>query len=131
MPASTRAMRLSIVDLEHPVHAETPTTTASSAGSAPPHSEVPAPRGTTLMPLSRQKRSTRATSLSCGRQHDRQRHPAVGGQAVGLERAATVLVADHRVGADQGDELLHDVLAAREHLRIRCGQGDLRTWVPP
>ena len=40
----------------------TPTTTASSAGSAPPHSEVPAPRATTLMPPSRQKRSTRATS---------------------------------------------------------------------
>ena len=29
---------------------ETPTTTASSAGSAPPDSEVPAPRATTLMP---------------------------------------------------------------------------------
>ena len=37
-------------------------TTASSCGIAPPESEVPAPRGTTLTFSSRQSRMTRATS---------------------------------------------------------------------
>ena len=41
---------------------DTPITSASSAGSAPPDSEVPAPRATTLMPLAWQYRSSRDTS---------------------------------------------------------------------
>ena len=38
-----------------------PSSTPSVSGSAPPDSDVPAPRGTTLMPLSWQYRSTAAT----------------------------------------------------------------------
>ena len=39
-----------------------PMTTASASGSAPPDSDVPAPRGTTRMPMPWQYRSTAATS---------------------------------------------------------------------
>ena len=39
-----------------------PITTASASGSAPPESDVPAPRGITRMPSAWQKRSTAATS---------------------------------------------------------------------
>ncbi len=38
-----------------------PITTASASGSAPPESEVPAPRGTTRTPFAWQYRSTAAT----------------------------------------------------------------------
>ena len=113
MPASTRAMRFCVVDLEHPVHlATTPTTTASSAGSAPPHSDVPAPRGHDLdAVLAADSAGPCDTSSRRARQHDRQRHTAIGGQRIGLERAPAVLVGDDGVGADQGDCRCRDDLA--------------------
>ncbi len=61
-PASTRIVRLAVSTSSTRFILETPSTTASSAGSAPPASEVPAPRATTLTPSAFRKASTAATS---------------------------------------------------------------------
>ena len=76
IPASTRAMRLARSTSGTRFIFDTPTTMASSAGSAPPHSDVPAPRATTLSPFSWQYRRTFATS-SMERGSDSERHAAV------------------------------------------------------
>ena len=62
MPVSTRAVRFSRSMSRTRFMRETPTTMASSAGSAPPQSDVPAPRGIIVMPLSCAYLSTRETS---------------------------------------------------------------------
>ena len=51
MPVSTRAVRFMVSMSSTRFMRDTPITSASSAGSAPPDSEVPAPRATTLMSL--------------------------------------------------------------------------------
>ena len=49
MPTSTRAMRFTQSISRMRLMRDTAITSASSAGSAPPDSDVPAPRATTLM----------------------------------------------------------------------------------
>ena len=61
-----------------------PTTTASAIGSAPPDSDVPAPRGTTRTPLRVAEAHDRGDLFGGVRQDDGERHLAIGGQAVGL-----------------------------------------------
>ncbi len=51
MPTSTRAVRFMVSMSSIRFMRDTVMTSASSAGSAPPDSDVPAPRATTLMPL--------------------------------------------------------------------------------
>ena len=61
-PGWTMAARLSRSISNTRFILETPITTASSRGKAPPASDVPAPRATTLTPWSWQKRKTRLVS---------------------------------------------------------------------
>ncbi len=72
-----------------------------------------------------------ADLLGGGRQHDRERQAAIGGERVGLEGAAPFLVGDHaRVGSELF-ELLNDVVPAREHRGIRGRKADMRhRWAP-
>ena len=62
MPDCTRAVRFSKSTSSTRFILATPSTMASACGIAPPHSEVPAPRGTTLTPFSWQKRRMAETS---------------------------------------------------------------------
>jgi hypothetical protein len=62
IPDSTRIARFSKSTLRMRFMRERPMTMASSAGKAPPDSDVPAPRGTTFKPVSRQYLRTFATS---------------------------------------------------------------------
>ena len=60
------------------------------------------------------------------RQHHSERHAAIGGQRVGLEGAAPLLVGDQ--GGAGGDllQLLQNVVAPLEDREIRAGQGNVR-----
>ncbi len=98
---------------------ERQSTSASSSGKAPPESEVPAPRGTTLMRFSWQKRKILLTSSVVVGQHDGERQAAIGGQRVGLVGAAAFLVGDQARLGHELPKLLDDVVPAREHRRIR------------
>ena len=60
-PGSTTATRLSKSISRTRLNLPRPSSTASLSGSEPPDSDVPEPRGTTLMPLSWQYFSTCAT----------------------------------------------------------------------
>ena len=73
-----------------------PSSTPSASGKAPPESEVPAPRGTTLTPKAAQSFSTSATSAEVGEARLR--------EAVALlDRAATKrLYPPNRVGHLKG-----------------------------
>ena len=62
MPDCTRAVRFSKSTSSTRFILATPSTMASACGIAPPHSEVPAPRGTTFTPFSWQKRRMAETS---------------------------------------------------------------------
>ena len=63
--------------------------------------------------------------LGGARQHDRERHAPIGRQRVRLVGAAAVLVADHRGGADQPPQILHDRVAPRHDRGIGLRQGHM------
>ena len=94
-----------------------PITTASSIGSAPPDSEVPAPRGTTRTPSRWQECHHGGDLLGGCRQHDRQRHLAIGGQPVGFVGLEAERLGDHRIGRQQAPEPGDDGIAAGQHVR--------------
>ena len=89
-PACTRMKRSARLTSRTRFILATPSTMASSCGMAPPESEVPAPRGTTLTPFSWQNRRTADDFRGRRGQHHRQRHPAIGRQPVGLEGASLI-----------------------------------------
>ena len=60
-PGSVTTTRLSKSISRMRLNLPSPSSTPSASGSAPPDSEVPEPRGTTLMPCSKQYFSTRET----------------------------------------------------------------------
>ena len=85
-----------------------PSKTPSASGSAPPESEVPAPRGTTLMPsVSQSLRNARDLGGGLG-QHAGERRLAVGAQAVALVGLEGIRIGDHALarndGAKRGDD---------------------------
>ena len=71
-----------------------PSRTPSASGSAPPDSDVPAPRGTTLTPCRWQYLRTLRDLLGRRRQHDDHRQLPIGGQSVGFIDAHLVLLDD-------------------------------------
>ena len=77
---------------------ERPRRTPSPTGSAPPESDVPAPRGTTFSLFAEQKRRTAQTSSADLRQDDRERLLAVGGQRVAVVGDERVVIGDDAVG---------------------------------
>jgi hypothetical protein len=91
-----------VVDLEHAVELARPSSTPSASGSAPPDSEVPAPRGTTLTLLVVAVAQDARDLFHRLRQHHHHRHLAVGGQPVGLEGAQLVGVVDHALARHDG-----------------------------
>ena len=118
-PASTAAMRLSKVDVEDPVHAATGRrTTASGDGSAPPESDVPAPRATTLTPASPRNFRTAATSAVDPGRTTASGTGAIGGERIGLIGAAFVFRHDHMVMADDALKTGNDFLAPRQNARV-------------
>ena len=101
-----------------------PTTTASAIGSAPPDSDVPAPRGTTRMPLGVAEAHHRGDLLGGIGQHDGQRRLAIGGQAVGLVRLQPQRFGDHRFGGKQCAQAGDDGVAARQDVGLWIGLAD-------
>ena len=101
-----------------------PTTTASAIGSAPPDSDVPAPRGTTRTPSGMAEAHHRGDLLGGVGQHDGQRRLAIGGQPVGLVRLQAQRFGDHRFGGQQRAQAGDDGVAARQDVRLRFGLCD-------
>ena len=79
----------------------------SVSGRAPPESEVPAPRGTTLTFSASQKRRMRCHLLGGGRQDHGHGHGAVGGEPVALVGAQLLLGRDHALAG-------HDLAQGRD-----------------
>ena len=64
--------------------------------------------------------------LGVRRQHHRQRQAAIGGERVGLEGAAPLLVGDQARARSNLLQLLQDLVPALQDREIRAGQGDMR-----
>ncbi len=64
--------------------------------------------------------------LGIGRQDHRQRQAAIGGERVGLEGAAPLLVGDQACARSNLLQLLQDLVPALQDREIRAGQGDMR-----
>ncbi len=62
--------------------------------------------------------------LGGGRQHDSERHLAIGGEPVRLEGAALILGGDQRLGGDEGGEAGDDLVAAGQDGLIGLGKAD-------
>ena len=124
MPASTRAMRLAKSMSSTRFMREMPSTIASSSGSAPPESEVPAPRGTTLMLVLVAVAQDRARPPRWCGQHHGERHAAIGGQRVGLVGAPPLL--DRRSGSLRHEllELPDDLITAAKNRLVWFRQGE-------
>ncbi len=90
-------------------------TMASAVGSAPPHSDVPGPARHDLQPVLVAVLKDLRNVFGRARQHDGQRHLAISGERVGLERATALLLGDDAIGADQRLEVLDDGAAPVEH----------------
>ena len=101
-----------------------PTTTASAIGSAPPDSDVPAPRGTTRTPFAVAEAHDRGDLFGGFRQHHGERQLAVGGQAVGLVGLQAERLGDDRVFGQQRAQAGDDGVAAGEHVRLGFRQSD-------
>ena len=93
------------------------TITPPAAGTAPPHSPVPAPRATIGSPSSRAIFTTAQTSRVDSRQHDRRRHSGLG---VGVERVHGEIFGRrlHRAGSERFDQSLAQHVAPQ---RARAG----------
>ncbi len=72
----------------------------SARGSAPPDSDVPAPRGTTGTPVFARIGEHRRDLLRGTRQDRDERLLAIGGQCVAVERGEAGRIGHHAIGHD-------------------------------
>ena len=99
-----------------------PITTASAIGSAPPDSEVPAPRGIDAHAVAVAEAHDGGDLLGGVRQHDRQRQLAVGGQAVGLVGLQAERLGDQAVARQQRAQAGDDGVAAGQDVGLGLGE---------
>ena len=92
---------------------------ASAAGTAPPDSDVPAPRGTMFTPSRCAKRSTASDLRGVMRQHHGERPLAVCRQCVGFVGAHQQVVIDDIRRPENGAQTLENRGLAGNNGRVR------------
>ena len=97
---------------------------ASSAGIAPPDSDVPAPRGTIFTPSRCANCKDRRDLRRRLRQHDGERPAPIRRQRVGLVGREPQVVLDDVAGSDEAAQRAHDAAAPLDDAHIGIGQAN-------
>ena len=101
-----------------------PRRTPSASGKAPPESEVPAPRGTTLILFARAIAHHLLNLRRRLRQHGHHGRLTVSGEPVGFEGPQFLLMVDHAFARNDPPERFDNLGAAAQDAAIRFGHGD-------